>query len=114
MEKTYINGAFREMTSVEYADYITLQEKALQAPMRFLPIEPVPFWKAVWDLLSLKKADIYAAIEDLDERYLAELDVEGRKSYRRDDPMVVRLSQLLDFPTEQMDTLWIYVQEHYE
>jgi hypothetical protein len=79
-----------------------------------LPIEPVLFWKAAWDVLSLKKADIYAAIEDPDERYLAELDIEGRKSYRRDDPIVVRLSQLLDFPADQMDTLWVYVQDHYE
>lgn len=114
MEQTYIDGIFREMTSAEYVEFNALQEQAIQAPKQFLPIEPVPFWKAAWDLLSLRKADIYAAIEDPDERYLAELDVEGRKSYRRDDAMVVRLSQLLDFPAEQMDTLWIYVQEHYE
>jgi len=114
MEQTYIDGIFREMTSAEYAEFSALQERALRAPKQFLPIEPVPFWRAAWDLLSLKKADIYAAIEDQDERYLAELDVEGRKSYRRDDPMVMRLSQLLNFPAEQMDTLWVYVQDHYE
>jgi hypothetical protein len=114
MEQTYIDGIFREMTSAEYAEFNALQEQALQVPKSFLPIEPVPFWKAAWDLLSLKKSDIYAVIEDPDERYLAELDVEGRKSYRRDDPMVVRLSQLLELPVEQMDTLWVYVQEHYE
>ncbi|MCS4242767.1 hypothetical protein M2418_002293 [Rhizobium sp. BIGb0125] len=114
MEQTYSDGIFREMTSAEYAEFSALQERALRAPKQFLPIEPVPFWRAAWDLLSLKKADIYAAIEDQDERYLAELDVEGRKSYRRDDPMVMRLSQLLNFPAEQMDTLWVYVQDHYE
>jgi hypothetical protein len=114
MEQTYNDGIFREMTSAEYAEFSALQERALRAPKQFLPIEPVPFWRAAWDLLSLKKADIYAAIEDQDERYLAELDVEGRKSYRRDDPMVMRLSQLLNFPAEQMDTLWVYVQDHYE
>ncbi|MCM2454918.1 hypothetical protein HGO37_05905 [Rhizobium sp. CG4] len=114
MEKTYIDGVFREMTSAEYAEFNALQEQALQAPTPFLSIEPVPFWKAAWELLSLKKADVYAAIEDPDERYLAELDVEGRKSYRRDDPLVVRLSGLLDLPTEQMDALWLYVQDHYE
>jgi hypothetical protein len=114
MEKTYIDGVFREMTSAEYADFSALQEQAVRAPKPFLPIEPVLFWKAAWDVLSLKKADIYAAIEDPDERYLAELDIEGRKSYRRDDPIVVRLSQLLDFPADQMDTLWVYVQDHYE
>jgi hypothetical protein len=114
MEQTYSDGIFREMTSAEHAEFSALQERSLRAPKHFLPIEPVPFWRAAWDLLSLKKSDIYAAIENADERYLAELDIEGRKSYRRDDAMVVRLSQLLDFPTEQMDTLWTYVQEHYE
>lgn len=114
MEKTYIDGVFREMTAGEYAEFSVLQQQAQHTPKPFLPIEPVPFWKAAWDLLSLKKADVYAAIEAPDERYLAELDIEGRKSYRRDDPMVVRLSELLDFPAEQMDTLWIYVQEHYD
>ena len=114
MEQTYIDGIFREMTSAEYAEFSALQERALRAPKQFLPIEPVPFWRAAWDLLSLKKSDIYAAIENADERYLAELDIEGRKSYWRDDAMVVRLSRLLELPAEQMDTLWVYVQEHYE
>lgn len=114
MEQTYIDGIFREMTSAEYAEFSVLQQQALQAPKPFLPIEPVPFWKAAWDLLSLKKADIYTAIDDPDERYLAEINIEGRKSYRRDDALVMKLSQLLDFPSEQMDALWVYVQEHYD
>jgi hypothetical protein len=114
MEKTYSDGVFRKMTSAEYAEFSALQERALKAPKQFLPIEPVPFWRAAWDLLSLKKSDIYAVIENPDERYHAELDIEGRKSYRRDDAMVMRLSQLLELPAEQMDTLWVYVQEHYE
>jgi hypothetical protein len=114
MEQTYIDGIFREMTSAEYAEFSALQEQTLQTPKPFLPIEPLPFWWAAWDLLSLKKSDIYAAIENADERYLAELDIEGRKSYQRDNPLVMRLSQMLDFPAEQMDSLWIYVQEHYE
>jgi hypothetical protein len=113
MEKTYINGAFREMTSAEHVEFNALQEQTLQAPMRFLPIEPVPFWRAAWDLLSLKKADIYAAIENADERYLVELDVEGRKSYRRDDPMVVKLADIMGYPPEEMDALWLHVQENY-
>lgn len=83
-------------------------------PPEFKPIEPVPFWKAAWDLLQLKKSDVYAALTDPDERYLAELDVEGRKTYRRDDPMVSRLADLLGYPSDQMDSLWLYVQEHYE
>jgi hypothetical protein len=113
MEKTYVDGIFREMTSVEYTEYTTLQEQVRQAPKPFLPIDPVPFWKATWDLLSLKKADIYAAIENPDECYLAELDIEGRKTYRRDDPTLVKLADMLGYPAQEMDALWLYVQENY-
>jgi len=113
MEKTYIDGVFREMTSAEYAEFNALQEQALQGAKPFSPIEPVPFWEAAWDLLSLKKADVYTAIEDPDERYLAALDIEGRKTYRRDDPTLVKLADMLGYPAQEMDALWLYVQENY-
>ena len=80
----------------------------------FLPIEPTPFWLAAHDLLQLKKNDVLNAIADPDERYEAELEIEGRKTYRRDDPMVIKLAELKGYPPSQMDTLWLYVQQHYE
>ncbi|KQR30518.1 hypothetical protein ASF91_17245 [Rhizobium sp. Leaf155] len=79
----------------------------------FLPIEPTPFWLAAYDLLQLKKSDVLNAIADPDERYEAELEIEGRKTYRRDDPMVIKLAQLKGYPPAQMDDLWLYVQQHY-
>lgn len=80
----------------------------------FLPIEPTPFWLAAHDLLQLKKSDVLNAIADPDERYEAELEIEGRKTYRREDPMVIKLAELKGYPPAQMDTLWLYVQQHYE
>ncbi|TBN10873.1 hypothetical protein EYC79_18155 [Agrobacterium cavarae] len=79
----------------------------------FLPIEPTPFWLAAHELLQLKKSDVLNAIADPDERYEAELEIEGRKTYRRDDPMVIKLAQLKGYPPAQMDDLWLYVQQHY-
>ncbi|UIY29190.1 hypothetical protein LZK73_21900 [Neorhizobium galegae] len=82
-------------------------------PVEFEPIEPVPFWKAAWDLLGIKKSDVLASIADPDERYEAELSIDGRKTYQRDDETVVRLATLMGYPPEQMDTLWFYVQTNY-
>lgn len=79
----------------------------------FMPIEPTPFWLAAHDLLKLKKSDVLNAIADADERYEAELEIEGRKTYRRDDPMVIKLAELKGYPSSQMDALWLFVQENY-
>lgn len=81
----------------------------------FKPIEPTPFWQAAYDLMTppLKKSDVLDAIADPDERYLAELDINGRKTYLRDDPLVAQLSALKGFTAAEMDSLWLYVQEHY-
>lgn len=81
---------------------------------RFKPIEPVPFWNAAWDLLQLKKTDILDPITDPDERYLAELAIEGRKSYLRDDPMVIQLATIKGYDAPSLDALWLFVQDNYE
>ncbi|RAS13940.1 hypothetical protein [Ensifer adhaerens] len=73
-----------------------------------------PFWKAAKDLLSIKPEDVLALFEDIDERYDVELDINRRKSYLRDDPMVVQLSSLMGYDTASMDHLWMFVQENYK
>lgn len=83
-------------------------------PVEFKPIEPAPFWQAAFDMLQLKKTTILNAIVDEDERYLAELDINGRKTYLRDDPMVIQLSTLHGYTDAEMDSLWLYVQENYK
>ncbi len=86
----------------------------LPLPPEFLPIEPVPFWRAALEILELKKSDVLNALTDPDERYLAELEIEGRKTYRRDDPLVVKLAQMKGYTSERMDTLWLQVQQNYK
>jgi hypothetical protein len=107
-----VNGVLVDLSPEEEAEFLAMQG-SFPIPSPFKPIEPVPFWRAAWDLLSLKKTDVYSAITDPDERYLAELDVEGRKSYLRDDPMVVQLATLNGYTPEAMDNLWLFVQENY-
>jgi hypothetical protein len=87
---------------------------AWQPLILFSPIEPTPFWHAALDLLQIKKSDVLNAIRNEDERYAAELEIEGRKTYQRDDPMVIKLAELKGYPPEQMDALWLYVQSHYK
>lgn len=79
----------------------------------FKPIEPAPFWRAAFETHGLRLTDVLAAIADPDERYLVENDISRRKTYLRDDPMVIELSVMLGYPPEQMDSLWLYVQENY-
>lgn len=82
----------------------------------FKDIEPVPFWNAAFDMFTppLKKSDVLASIEDPDERYLAELAIEGRKTYVRYDPFVVSLAERQGLSAFEMDTTWLYVQENYK
>lgn len=50
----------------------------------------------------------------IDERYDVKLDINRRKSYLRDDPMVVQLSSLMGYDTASMDHLWMFLQENYK
>lgn len=92
----------------------TFVDGAWVYPKVFQPIEPSPFWQAAFEMLQLKKTDILNAITDEDERYLAELDINGRKTYLRHDPMVLQLSALHGYTEQEMDSLWLYVQENYK
>jgi hypothetical protein len=109
-----INGVERDETPEEEAERLGLSH--IPEPSPFKPIEPVPFWNAAYEMLTppLKKSDIYAAIVDPDERYLAELAIEGRKTYVRDDPFVVDLAARMGWTVQEMDDTWLYVQENYK
>jgi hypothetical protein len=107
-----INGVERDETPEEEAERLGLSH--IPEPSPFKPIEPVPFWTAAWDLLQLKKSDILDAITDPDERYYVELAIEGRKTYLRDDPMVIQLATLKGYDADGLDQLWLFVQENYK
>lgn len=79
-----------------------------------LPIEPAPFWNAVFDLFGMKDTDVLDAIEDPDQRYLATNSIARRKTYQRDNETFIQLAALKGYsdPTE-VDTLWRYIQTNY-
>lgn len=79
-----------------------------------LPIEPAPFWNAVFDLFGIKDTDVLDAIEDPDQRYLAENSISRRKTYLRDNETFIQLAALKGYTDPaQVDTLWRYIQTNY-
>lgn len=110
----FVAGMAEEQVADDDADLLQFLNGAEPSP--FKPIEPVPFWNAAFEMLTppLKKSDIYAAIADPDERYLAELAIEGRKTYVRDDPFVVDLAARMGWTVREMDDTWLYVQANYK
>lgn len=114
-----IDGEVVTMSDARYAAW-TVEMEALMgdAVSPFLPILPAPFWLGAWDLLQLKKDDVVASINASttlsdDDKVVAVTNLTERTRYLRDDPNVALLASFMGYPPEQMDSLWLYVQEHY-
>ncbi len=80
----------------------------------FLPLDPAPFWLAALDLLNTTQEDILAGVPEGPEREAARINMRDRKTYVRHDPMVDDLATRQSISSEQMDSLWLYVQENYK
>jgi hypothetical protein len=105
------------ITEATYAECQAYLHPAPPSPLE----EPIPvdiFWQAAEDLLGLTKYAVMAATMadpalSEAEKMDALVNIAARDRYRRDDPNVGRLSTALGYPSEQMDSLWVYVLENY-
>ncbi|QIG74583.1 hypothetical protein EVC11_001 [Rhizobium phage RHph_I20] len=106
----YVDGVTRLETAEEEAERLAREEAAANVPAVFQPIERYDFWLAVKDAMGLRKDDVIAAIDASalsdDQKYDAKLVIADAQRYRRDDPNVVLLLNLMGYSEQEADAFW--------
>jgi hypothetical protein len=80
------------------------------APIHFPELKPTTFWKAAREI-GVYKTDVLAqlnAIEDLNQREDALIDLEECLGFQRLNPLVVSLTSTYNITPEQLDDLWLW------
>ncbi len=113
MGKITENGVERAETPAEEASRLALFA-SFEPSSPFLPLDPAPFWLGALRLLQLTQEDVLNAIPEGEEREEARIAIRDRHTYLRHDPMVDDLAVKNSIPPEQMDSLWLYVQENFK